>query len=192
MEYPGYYDSEKIDENWIFLNREESIVWPENLKADFDGWYMHIQHNLGRFKGGEKRVTDPVYLAFSTFKNWCEVRRFALKSNEVRELPLAEDFQVDISKNSPFVRENFDINITENRNILYAGEITVTSQNNFFDVVHVNTCEGTNRINIPVKAGKGLEYDLININCNWQFYTEKNNRVSSIDLSLAGPASVSK
>ncbi|MGN9161803.1 GNAT family N-acetyltransferase [Clostridium sulfidigenes] len=167
MEYPGYYDSEKIDGNWIFSSKEESIVWPKNLKADFDGWYMHIQHNLGRLKGGEKRVTDPVYMAFSTFKNWHEVRRFALKSNEVRDIPLAEDFQVDISNNSLFVRENFDINITENRNISYTGEITVTSKNNFFDNVHINIGEGTNKINIQGKAESGFEYDLINVNCNF-------------------------
>lgn len=167
VEYPGYYDSEKISENWIFSSIEESLIWPKNLKCEFDGWFIHVEHSIGKLKGGERRITEPVYLAFSTFKNWREARRFALKSSDVSELYLAEDFEVDVNNKNPFVNENFDINIIENRDLLYNGEIIVKSQNNSFHEVHVTVQNEINNINIPIHSEKGFENDLIHIQSNF-------------------------
>ncbi|MEG2290188.1 MAG: GNAT family N-acetyltransferase [Clostridium sp.] len=167
MEYPGYYDSGKISENWIFSSVEESIIWPKNLKCEFDGWLMHIEYPMGKLKGREKILTEPVYLAFSTFKNIDEVRRFALKSNNVNHISLAEDFQIDVNNKNPFVKEYFDINIIENRKLLYNGEIIVKSKNNSFDEVHAKVQDDVNNITVPIYTKKGLENDLICIQSNF-------------------------
>lgn len=170
MEYPGYYDSEKISENWMFSSIEgetESLIWPKNLKFEFDGWLAHVEHSMGKLKGGERKITEPVYLAFSTFKNLSEARIFALKSNDVTDLCVAEDFEIDINNKNPFVKENFDINIIENRDLLYNGEIIVKSKNNFFDEVHVKIKDEVNNINIPIHTEKGFENDVIYIHSNF-------------------------
>jgi len=167
MEYPGYYDSEKISENWIFSSIEESLIWPQNSKCKFDGWFIHVEHNMGKLKQEERRITEPVYMAFSTFKNWREVRRFALKLKDAREVYSAEDFEIDVNNKNPFVRENFNINIIENRDLLYNGEVIVKSQNNFFHKVHVKPQDEVNNISIPIHTEKGFENDLIYIQSNF-------------------------
>ena len=166
MDDVGYYDGEKISENWIFSNRQEeteSIIWPENSKVEYDGWFLSFEQNIGKLKVGELRATEPVYLAYSTFNNRNEARRFALKSNDGNVLSSAEDFEIDIDNKNPFVSENFHINIIENRALSYNGEIIIKSQNNFFDEVHLKLENETNKISIPINAEKGFEKDLIHI-----------------------------
>jgi hypothetical protein len=145
----------------------ESLIWPQNLKFGFDNWFMHLEHSLGKLKEGERKVTQPVYLAISIFKSWNEVRRFALKSNDVKEACLVEDFEIDVNNKNPFVNESFDINIIENRNLSHNGDIIVNSKNNFFDEVHVNIQDNIKNINIPIHTEKGFENDLISIQSNF-------------------------
>ncbi len=170
MEYPGYYNNDKISENWIFRNREEeteSIVWSENLKVDYDGWFMNFEHNIGKLKSGERKITQPVYLAYSTFKNLSEARRFALKSNDVKDICNALDFEININNNNPFVNKSFNINIIENRELTFNGEIIVKSKNNLFDEIHLKLEEEVNKINIPIHIEKEFDKDLICIECNF-------------------------
>ncbi|GCD10277.1 GNAT family N-acetyltransferase [Clostridium tagluense] len=170
MDDIGYYNGEKITENWIFSNREEkteSLIWPQNLKLEYDGWFINFKHSIGKIKGGEVKVTEPVYLAFSTFSNRNEARRFALKSNDANDISSAEDFEIDVNNKNPFVNEYFNINIIENRELSYNGEIIVKSKNNFFDDVHVKLQDEVNKISIPIYAGKGFENDLIYVQSNF-------------------------
>lgn len=167
MEYVEYYNSEKITENWIFSGAEESIIWPKNSKCKFDGWFMHIEHNVGRLKGGEKSITEPIYLAFSTFKDFRELRKFALKSNLVNDVYSAEDFEIEISNGNPFVSDKFDIDIIENRDFSYKGEITVKSTNNIFPKAHIILEDEINKVTIPVEAKNPHGDDLIYVENNF-------------------------
>lgn len=170
MEYPSYYSSEKINENWIFSNRDgetESLIWPENLKTDYNGWFMNFEHNVRKIRGGEVKATEPVYLAYSTFRNINEARSFALKSNNAKDVSCAPGFQANINNGNPFANENFNINIVENRELSYSGEVIVKSKNNSFNEVHVKLENEANKITIPIHVEKGLERDLICVNSNF-------------------------
>ena len=170
MEYLEHYDSEKINENWIFAKvggKTESLIWPQNVKLGFDNWFINLEHRMGKIKGGEKMVTQPVYLAISTFKDFSEARRFTLKSNDIVDPCLVDDFDIDVNNKNPFVNESFDININENRNLSHNGEIIVKSMNNSFEVVHTVLENEVKNITIPIHTEKGFGNDLIYIQSNF-------------------------
>lgn len=170
LESLEYFDCRKVNENWIFAGsgREtKSLIWPKDLNLGFDSWFMYLEHSMGRLKGGERKATQPVYLAINTFKSWNEVRRFALKSNALKDKCSSFDFEIDVNNKNPFVNESFNINIIENRNLSCNGEIIVKSKKDFFDNVHIKLQDKENSINIPIHSEKGFGDDIISIESNF-------------------------
>lgn len=169
LEYNEYFDSSKISENWLFASAEaktESLIWPQNIKLAFDSWFINLEHNIGKLKRKERRVTEPIYLAISTFKNYDEARKYALKSYEIADLYLVEDYEIDINNRNPFVNESINVSITENRRILRDGEIIVKSKNNCFDKINEKLLGNEKNINIPIHTKKGFGNDIIFIESN--------------------------
>lgn len=170
-DYPSYYNSEKFSENWIFSSLEESLIWPQNSKCTFDGWHMNIEYDLGILKGNEIKTTKPLYLAFSTFKTWEEVKKFALKCNHIKNTFVLDDFELNINDYNPFVKENFNIKIIENKEILHEGEVTIQSSNNSFNETHVQIENKTQRMTIPLHADNFIDNDILSIKANFKTFS---------------------
>ena len=82
MKYLDFGDlhSNSLTGNWYFsVDHREPIgfCWPNECKANFEGWQFYLEFDLGLLKQGEKRVLEPCFLSIGAFRTWQELEAFA-------------------------------------------------------------------------------------------------------------------
>ncbi len=158
------FEGDRLSENWMFAAgglSTRSLWWDKDLKACFSYFPVYFEHNLGIIEGKGKRVTKPVYIAISTFKNWEELRNYALKENKQLGLPAVSNFEININNGNPFVKENFLVKIEEHKSRPFKGEITVATQSNPAHITKKDIEETTAFEGIEVSLEDSIDKDVI-------------------------------
>ena len=128
-----YYDVAKLTENWSYAKVGDNswgIVWPKGMTPEQEGPFLKINENLGSLAKGEKRGTKPVFMLYNTMKNWQELRRFALASEQQDEEALKapiKTFDIRVNENNPFLKESLSLHIRERKSTNLSGGITTES-----------------------------------------------------------------
>ncbi|SCG82278.1 GCN5-related N-acetyltransferase [Proteiniborus sp. DW1] len=132
-----FWDSSKITENWIFSSEKSATIglcWPEKDKIKFNGWYLSIEKNLGKIPAHANICTEPCYMAIDTFKDWKELRKFALKDNcqDRSRLSTTDKLELNINNGNPFVGNGFDVKIKDYRKSYFDGKMKLSSTKESF------------------------------------------------------------
>ncbi|WP_202710205.1 GNAT family N-acetyltransferase [Sporosalibacterium faouarense] len=133
-----YWDSNKINENWIFSKREDlnrGICWSKDNNIKSNGWCMAINSNLGIIEGKGSRTTEPICVALDAFNDWKEFRRFALKENKPKENRVVDKFEVIVNGNNPFIKGDLNVDFKYNCRVDFDGQIKLSSNNKAFNTV---------------------------------------------------------
>jgi len=127
-----FWDSSKFTENWIYASEKAatiSLCWPIKEKIKFNGWYLSIDKNLGKIPAHSNICTEPCYIAIDTFKDWKELRKFAMKDDcqDNSKLNTTDKLEININNGNPFVGNTFDVKIKEYRKTYFDGKIKLSS-----------------------------------------------------------------
>lgn len=134
------WESSKFTENWIFSQDKDStssICWPINDKVKLNNQFYSFDINLGKIPAKSSIFVEPSFLSIDTFKDWKELRRFALKDDRTRhiELNATEKLEFNINNGNPFVDKYCDIKVKDYRNVYFSGGLKLRSENNSFEKV---------------------------------------------------------
>ncbi|WP_352420258.1 GNAT family N-acetyltransferase [Proteiniborus sp.] len=129
-----FWDSNKFTENWIYSSEENatiSLCWPVKDKIKFNNWYLSIDKNLGKIPAHSSICTEPCYMAIDTFKDWKELRRFAMKDGcqDNNKLNTTDKLEININNGNPFVGDRFDVRIKDYRKSYFDGKMKLSSIN---------------------------------------------------------------
>jgi hypothetical protein len=158
------YEGDRLSENWIFAEdglNTRSLWWDKGLKASFSYFPVYFEHNLGVIEGKGKRVTKSVFIAISTFKNWEELRSYALKETKQAGIPTVSNFEININNGNPFVKENFSVKIEEHKSKTFKGEIVVAAQSNPANIIKKKIEEPTSIEGMEVSLPDSIDKDVI-------------------------------
>lgn len=130
------FNLDDLTENWIYARgtgENIGICWHKDLKIKSNGWKIAFEHNLGKMKACEKKVTKPVFMVLNTFKDWKDFRNFALEESNAENLHLNNNFEVIINEGNPFVEEEFAVSVKQYQNYGLDGEYSIISRHNNFE-----------------------------------------------------------
>lgn len=82
----GDVHSKSLSENWYFSNdngEPNGFCWPEECKANLEGWQFYLEFELGSLSPGERKVINPSYLSIGALRTWQEQQAFASRMSNV-------------------------------------------------------------------------------------------------------------
>ena len=77
-------------------------------------------------------------MAIDNFSDWNDLRKFALKDNDLDEIKIENDFHYEINRNNPFVSNEFQVKFKENKNKKLNGKIYLNSEGGNMEELKVN------------------------------------------------------
>lgn len=180
------FNLDNLTENWVFSKTNKitrGLCWNKKLKPKLADWFIGFEHSLGKIPPKVTISTEPVILAFNTFKNWKDFRSFATGRSSYNNADVAEDLEISINKGNPFVNENFSIDITEHKQQLLEGEFRVNSiKRSISDAcASVKAKDNCSEAELKVHRKKEAASDILNIGADLpSFFTEKSSAVFHI------------
>ncbi|MCD4651141.1 MAG: GNAT family N-acetyltransferase [Candidatus Cloacimonetes bacterium] len=75
------WQKKDYDENWYFSGGDDHtycLCWDPSESFEGDEWSQIFEHELGCLNPGERTRTNPVTICIDTFRDWKELRRYAL------------------------------------------------------------------------------------------------------------------
>ena len=169
-----YWNNIDITENWLLAvdndGSSRAVIWPEAKKLNFNGWYMSIDFKIEKLEKDECYKTDSLFLAIDNFSDWNDLRKFALKDNDLDEIKIENDFHYEINRNNPFVSNEFQVNFKENKNKKLNGKIYLNSEGGNMEELKVNLDNEEDK-EINLKFQNNFANDILHI--NFDFETEQ-------------------
>ncbi|MFJ5718012.1 GNAT family N-acetyltransferase [Neobacillus sp. NPDC093127] len=123
-----YWQSEKLDENWIFKRDSalpSGICWSSETKVQFEHWFLFFEHKLGVIPAKGVAKTQPTYLSMGAFPTWEAFRRFALKKVHAVETATAQPAQFYPENHNPFVQGQTSVHYKDVRLAHLDGEVSI-------------------------------------------------------------------
>lgn len=116
---PGSLESSRFTENWLHTsthNRNYGFVWPENYNMQIADYEYVLECDLKTVKIGDKIITDPMTIGADSFRDWHDVREYALgKSLEVTPVIMASEFCVN--NYNPIASDKIEVKFNEYRTV---------------------------------------------------------------------------
>ncbi|MCB2296905.1 GNAT family N-acetyltransferase [Clostridium tagluense] len=180
------FNLDDLTENWIYArNTGESLglCWHSELQAKSNGWEIVFEHELGKMKAKEKRVTKPVFMALDTFRDWKAFRDFALEKSDTNNLVLSNSLGMMVNDGNPFVKENFTVKISQYEACCLDGEYSISSKNKNFEKISnsVSKEEKTFETEFTPSLSHAIDRDILNLEIDTDnIYSEENKMIFKI------------
>lgn len=102
----GDIHSHSLTGNWYFSvdhGEPTGFCWPAECIANFEGWQLYLEYELGVLLPKECKEIEPCYLSIGALRTWQEQEAFANKvSNARHSKPIGEKALI-LKKNNPVV-----------------------------------------------------------------------------------------
>jgi GNAT superfamily N-acetyltransferase len=115
---------DQLSENWIFsrAGRGRGLCWSPQLKPITTQGLLCFDHDLGNLEPGAEVALSPVTLSLGTYRHWQDFRTFALKQN-AEHLMSSDSTEVQVNGGNPFVQEDYELRVREQKIFPFAGEV---------------------------------------------------------------------
>lgn len=168
-----YWDSSKFTENWIYSSEGKStfsFCWPKEDKIKFNMWYFSIDKNLGKIPANSSISTEPCFIAIDTFKDWKELRKFAVKHDCNDDLHTISKLEFSINDGNPFVGKSFNAAFKEYRKSYFDGVITLSSKNDLFEPIVKNFSKEdfVNNTEMIVSLDNNANIDILSLGVDFE------------------------
>lgn len=163
---------EKITEPWLFSKLEKTtfgLVWHKQNPLYFGDWEQIFEIDLGQMKPGEKVSTEPVYFSLNTFRNFQDLREFALQKHLKKERIL-DSFHFEINKGNPFVNDEILFSIREFKKKSPKGYLEISSKIGIFPKVTGKIDEDKcQEISLKSKITKQAGFDIAELKADLNY-----------------------
>lgn len=166
----AYWDSGKIDENWIYINDPTlpgGICWTGEEKVQFQNWFIHFEHNLGVIASQGVVKTKPTYISLGALQSWQMFRSFALKKQKNEETALDSPVQFYHNDRNPFVTDQTEVCYKDLKLAQLDGKISLRLGDE--SIVHhlSSRTEGKNEARLPINSSEEPSLQLIRLDTDF-------------------------
>lgn len=177
------FNLDNLTENWIFSKTSKitrGLCWNKNLKPKMADWFIGFEHNLGIISPHASVSTEPITLAFNTFKNWKDFRGYAAGDNSLNNMDVVEDLEVSVNNGNPFVYENFSVAIKEHKQQLLVGDFRVSSikKSTTNTYTSLKAEDNSSETELKISRAKEETLDILNVGLNFpSFFTGRSSAI---------------
>lgn len=128
-----YWEVSDITENWLFSYTPHAtygVTWSADQTLITDHWLYALEHSLSLSKLGEQVETPALQLAIGTWNDWQDFRTFALQKSSADTLIATSSLELKVNQGNPFVQQSLHVEITEHKNVILEGTLSIASQFN--------------------------------------------------------------
>lgn len=102
----GDIHSHRLIGNWYFSEdhgEQTGFCWPVECKANFEGWQLYFEYELGSLRPKECKRLEPSYLSIGAFRTWQEQEAFANKVSMMRQSQSIHEKALKLERDNPVV-----------------------------------------------------------------------------------------
>lgn len=180
------FNFDNLTENWLYArNTGESLglCWHKELQVKSNGLQIVFEHELGKMKPNEKKVTKPVFMALDAFRDWKEFRKFALEKDNTTNLVLNNSLGMIINEGNPFVKESLKVKVSQQEAYCLDGEYSLSSKNKSFEKISKTLTEEDKAFEseFAPSLSKDMDRDILNLEIDTDnIYTEEKKMVFKV------------
>ncbi|QOR36795.1 GNAT family N-acetyltransferase [Clostridium sp. 'deep sea'] len=162
----GNWDAKKLSENWLFsdFRNTKGIAWHPSLEAIFRGVSTMIESKINNIQAHKSVFTKPIILTIDTFKNWQEFRNYLGYTKKLNSVASQNSLISSINNNNPFIKDQFELLIYENKRQEIKGSIEVESFNNSITIAKTNLCIQNRKAVKSALLNARPEIDIVKLN----------------------------
>lgn len=180
------FNFDDLTENWVYarnIGESLGLCWHKDLQVKSNGRQIVFEHELGKMKPKEKKITKPIFMALDAFREWKAFRSFALEQSDTNNLVLNNSLEMIVNEGNPFVKEKFRVKVSQHEAYYLEGEYSISSKNKNFEKI-TNIISGENKTfetEFQPALSKEVERDILNLEVDTDnIYSEENKMIFKI------------